>query len=371
MLQRGPRRRAEVTVPPARRGQRLTDGRSPSTPRSRRSGSAPVGAGAMPRGRSPSSGRTSSTTAWSASTIAADGTLSVRARPGRRPRGPRPGRRRQPAAAAPRPAQPVGRLGHRPALPRTASRPDRRRVGHRRRERTAARRRAGRARLRQGLAHRPDASPCRAGSRRVDVGPRSTGTSARRSSRRPGRSTCTPTESTRGDPVRPRPPAHPREHQLGRGPLRGVRPPLGARRASPATASRVINDSTYGHDVAPRHPDGRRHDHHGPARPAARTARAPTRRPTRAAPLHLRAAAGRERRGRDRGGLRAQPAAAGRRRRGRAATAGHHRQPGRRGRGGQARRRPLRRCGRTALRVASVAVPRRPCARASRWPAPR
>ena len=86
----------------------------------------------------------------------------------------------------------------------------------------------------------------------------------------------------RGDPVRPRPPAHAHQHQLGGGPVRGLRPPLGARRPSPATASRVINDSTYGHDVSRTARDGRRHDDHGPAQPGARAAHPGPARPTRA-----------------------------------------------------------------------------------------
>ncbi len=69
-------------------------------------------------------------------------------RQGGRPRGAVPRFPRQSAAAAPGPPQPVGRLGHRPALPAQAHRPDRRRVGRADRVRAAARDGPGGAGLR-------------------------------------------------------------------------------------------------------------------------------------------------------------------------------------------------------------------------------
>ncbi len=154
-----------------------------------------------------------------------------------------------------------------------------------------------------------------------------------------------------GDPVRPCPAAHAHQHQLGVGPLE-VYGHRWVHMAEPGYGVAVINDSTYGHDVSRTV----REDGWARPRPYACPSCAPRACRTRGrpgqAPLHLRAAAGREHRGRDRGGVRAQPAAAG----GFRPVRPSRRLRGRRGRdhrGGQARRRRLGRCRRTPL------VPRR------------
>ena len=106
------------------------------------------------------------------------------------------------------------------------------------------------------------------------------------------RSTCTPTASAVRDPVRARAPADPHQHLLGRGPVRDLRAPLGARRRA-----RLRRRGRQRLDLRPR-----RHPHRR-ATTAARRPRcgcrccapraSPTRRPTRAVHAFRYAARGR------------------------------------------------------------------------------
>ena len=83
-----------------------------------------------------------------------------------------------------------------------------------------------------------------------------------------------------GDPVRPPAPADPRQHLLGRGPVRDLRAPLGARRRA-GIRRRGGQRRHLRPRHRPQHP-ARRGDHdHGAAVPAARPAVPRSRRPTR------------------------------------------------------------------------------------------
>ena len=221
-----------------------------------------------------------------------------RARQGDRPRGAAARRCGEPAAAAPRPP--------RSGTPGTSTAPTATKVtdlddgdGDGRR-----RRRGGDPLLRRILSQRNGSGSSATGSgdrdrgrlARAREGPQ--GGLRRRRARRP-----------RGvrDPVRARRPADPRQHHLGRGPVRGVRAPVGAR-----GRGRVRRRAGQRRDLRPRrHPPSarrRRHVHAGPAEPAARAAvPRPGDRPgpARAA---VRAGARRRDRGGRRGGVRAQPA---------------------------------------------------------------
>ena len=85
----------------------------------------------------------------------------------------------------------------------------------------------------------------------------------------------------RGDPVRPRLPPDPRQHQLGGGPVRDLRPPLAARRRA-----RLGVGAGQRLDLRPRrHPHGaRRRRHHRPRSgcPCCARRATPTRTPIRA-----------------------------------------------------------------------------------------
>ena len=275
-----------------------------------------------------------------------------------------PRRAGQPAAAAPATPPTVGRLGHR-----------RHYRAHRSPTCTTPTsvddwsRRAARAVVR---VRRSAPSPVRAGGPRSPPGSRrldletdgrlaraetllKAGLPARRA-RRPVRL---------GDPVRPRAPADARQHQLGRGAVRDLRAPLGARRraglrrraasTTPPTATTSTRDPRGDGAARPRRSGSSllrapRYPRPGD-RPGRRTASATRWSPAPASRTRSR-------------GLRAQPAAAGGRRRrpGRAARPVDTGDRGRRG--GEARRGPQRRRGGPALRVA-----RRPRRRARCGPA--
>ena len=212
--------------------------------------------------------------------------------------------------------------------------------------------------LRQGLDGSPRPSRLRAGSRRIDVETEHRlARGARRSSRRPSRSTCTPTASAAeiqfGHVHRP---THTNTSwEAARFEVYGHR---WVHVGEPGYGVALLNDSTYGHDVTRTTRDGRRHDDHGPAQPGPRAAHPRPRGRPGHAPLHLRAAARRDAsrtpspratRSTCRCGW---PDAAGA-----ARAAGRGRRRRRDRRGGQARRRPLRRRRRPAVRVAAAAGP--------------
>ena len=285
--------------------------------------------------------RTCSTTACSGSTIDGRGLIASLRRPARRPRGDRPRRGGQPAAAAPRHPEPLGRLGRRRALPphvhRPRPRPTRSIVDARRPARCAIASHASARRRSTQLI------TLRAGQRgRSTSTPRSTGTSARSCSSSRSRSTCTPTGRPSETQFGHVAPADPHQHLLGRGPVRDLRAPLGARRRA-----RLRRRGRQRLDLRPR-----RHPHDARAT-AARRRRSGCRccaRPRFPDPetdqgAHRFRYALRRRRRRSptpsAEGYRDQPAAA----RGRAAQRAvaplvTRRRPGRRGRGGQARRGP-------------------------------
>ena len=230
----GDHRRARSARWPGRPAR--TAARWSSTPRRTAATACPRCGGAPARRRGPP--RSAPVPRRTAATSLDNGLLRVvdrRPRPGhlgvrprRRPRGARPGRRRQPAPAAPGPPEPVGRLGRRRLLPQHRHRPDRRRRG----------RPSTGGRASRGAVPRPSAPPGSSRCSRLRRGRRparhrhraSTGTSGRSCSRPPSRSTCAPTHASAEIPVRPRLPAHPHQHQLGRGQVRGLRAPLPARR---------------------------------------------------------------------------------------------------------------------------------------------
>ena len=206
--------------------------------------------------------------------------------------------------------EPVGRLGRRPPTTATGHRPDRRRSEDRRRRTPRGVRVDPRVRRVHGRADDPAAPAAAASTSR----PRSTGTSARSSSRSPSRSTCTPTgprpRSSSGTSTGRRTPT-----PAGTPPGSRCAPTAGCTSASRATASRCVNDATYGHDVArATRPGGgttttvRLSLLRAPRFPDPETDQG-------AAPVPLRAGARRRRSPTRSGGLRAQPAAAGRRRR--------------------------------------------------------
>ena len=200
------------------------------------------------------------------------------------PGGARPRRRRQPAAAAPRPPQPLGRLGHRRALPRHRHRPRRRR---RRSSRRRARpdgvgRRPGRARASARSTRHPDRHAARRAAARLDVDTEVDWHEGEKFLKAAFPLDVHADRSAVGDPVRPRPPADPHQHQLGGGPVRDLRATAGCTSASPATASPWSTTRRTATTSPAPSATGRRHDDHGPALPAARARASPTRRPTRA-----------------------------------------------------------------------------------------
>ena len=200
----------------------------------------------------------------------------------RRPRGDRPRRGRQPAAAAPRPAERVGRLGRRPALlPRHVT--DLVDVDD---GVAAGRRRDGRGPASCAASARSARRPRWSRSRRAPAGststPRSTGTRSEkflkaglpaRRARRRGRRRR-PSSATCSGPPTPTPAGRPPSSRPAR--------TASCTSASPATGVAVVNDSTYGHDVTRtvRAPTAARRPRCG-SRCCGRRA-SPTRRPTRA-----------------------------------------------------------------------------------------
>ena len=267
---------------------------------------------------------------------------------GRRHRHRGGGARRPGGGAATAPGLPgaLGRLGHRPALPRHRGRRDRGPVRRDRRRRHPGVR-GDRARLRQ-IHRAPDDRGAPGPPRRGDrPGHRLARAAAAAQARlRPGRARR---PGPVRDPVRARHPVDPREHVLGRRPLRGRRAPLGARRRTGR------GGGGQRRDVRPRGPAGVpagwRHGRRRAGHPAARPAvPGPGGRPG-PARVPLPPGPGGHRGGRGRGRLRAEPAAGRAVRRPRGDAAGD---PGRRrdDRVGETRRRPVRRRDRAYLRAA-------------------
>ena len=263
------------------------------------------------------------------------------------------GRRRRTCSSCTPTPRPVGRLGHRRALPRHGTRPDATSTSV---DRVETGRGAVSVRVVRGVRRRPRITqvdqPAPPARRRSTSTPRSTGTSGRSCSSWPSRSTCTPT----GPPPRSSSgtsPADPRQHLAGTRPGSRLRAPLGARRRAG-----LRRRGRQRLDVRPRrHP-----------RPPGRTAapRTTVRLSLLRAPripdpqtdqgahrLRVRAAVGRRRSPtpspRATGSTCRCGRCAGRRRR---RAAGDRGRPGRGRRGGQAGRGPQRRRGGAAVRVA-------------------
>jgi alpha-mannosidase len=182
---------------------------------------------------------------------------------------PGTGRRREPAPDPPRLPQHVGRLGRRRLLPQHRHRPHGRRRGHRGRPGN------GRGGPRGPLLRRLEGHPAdrprpgrqaprhRHGGRLARDGEVPQGVLPAGHPRRAVRL---------GDPVRPLPPGHPHQHQLGGRQVRGVQPPLrphgGAGLGCRPRQRLDLRARRHAH-----RPHLRRRDHDHPARvPAARAA---------------------------------------------------------------------------------------------------
>ena len=182
-------------------------------------------------------------------------------RQGARPRGATARGRGEPPPAAPRPPGEVGRVGPRQLLPQEGHRPGQRRPWQSRRHRR------GQPLVRRILSQATDPA------RRRPAGGRDAGRLARTREGPQGRLRRRRPHRPRGvrDSVRPRRPADPREHHLGRSPVRGVRAPVGARgRGGVRRGDRQRLDLRPRRDPPPAR--GWWHVLAGPAQPAARAA---------------------------------------------------------------------------------------------------